>query len=422
MKEDFIHFVWRHKRFDLKALKTTEGAPIQILKFGNANHHAGPDFINAKIQIGETLWVGNVEIHLKASEWLKHNHQKDKAYNNVILHVVLEEDRPIFREGNERIPCLELKRRIPAKISKSYLKLIHNEHWIPCQHHIHQVSELNRNLWLDRLLVERLEQKTKVIEQRLKEHKGNWEHTFYQFLARAFGFKINSDPFDSLANSLSYLLLAKYKDSLFQIEALLFGQAGILEKEFKDDYPNQLKKEYQFLRKKHSLIPISETSWKFLRLRPSNFPTIRLAQFASLIYQSVHLFRKLLEIENVAEIEKLLEVQLSGYWLTHYIFDRASKKRQKTLGRNAIQLIIINTIVPFMFLYGKRKSEESFKEKALKFLDEMPKEKNSIISKWEALGVELDSAYKSQALLQLKNEYCNKTQCLNCGIGNAILK
>lgn len=422
MKEKFLHYVWRHKRFDLTDLQTTEGESIKLIQSGENNQNAGPDFLNSKIQIGETIWAGNVEIHLKSSDWLAHNHQHNKAYNNVILHVVLEEDRPIFRTSGERIPCLELRNRIPSNLSKIYLRLLNNEHWIPCQYHFFQVSEITKNLWLDRMLVDRLEEKTKAIEQRLEENKGDWEATFYQFLAKNFGLKVNAEPFEMLAQSLPHIILGKHKNNRLQIEALLFGQAGLLEKEFQDDYPKRLRKEYHFLQKKYSLHPLSETSWKFLRMRPANFPTIRLAQFASLIVQSVHLFNKILEIENVAEVEKLFQVQLADYWLTHYVFDKESTKRNKSLGKSAIYLIMINTVVPFLFLFGKRKEEDSFKDKAFRFLEALKPEKNIIVSSWMDLGQEPDSAYQTQALLQLKNRYCDHKKCLDCSIGNSILK
>lgn len=422
MKENFLHYLWRMKRFDLADLRTTQGESITIQNFGTHNHHAGPDFLNAKIQIGETLWAGNVEMHLDASEWLAHKHQDDAAYNNVILHVVMDEDQPIFRASGERIPCLEIKKRVPLKLVNVYQKLLHNEHWIPCQHHFFAVKELTKNLWLDRLLVERLEQKTEVIEQTLDKNNGNWEETFYQFLAQNFGVKVNAEPFAAVANSLPLLTLAKHKNNAFQLEALLFGQSGLLEKDFADDYPNRLKKEYDFLKKKHSLTPIEGVSWRFLRMRPANFPTIRIAQFAMLIHQSVHLFSKILEVEKVKQIHDLFKVELSDYWLTHYVFDKESKARSKRLGKNAIQLLVINTIVPFLFLYGKRKADATFKDRALQLLEEVAPEKNSTIEHWKTLGMNPESAYQTQALLQLKNEYCSAQRCLECGIGGAILK
>ena len=422
MKEDLLHFVWRTKRFDLSDLKTTEGEEIQIQSFGEHNTHAGPDFFNAKIKIGETLWAGNVEMHLKSSDWNKHNHSEDRAYDNVILHVVLEEDEPIFRESGERIPALELKKRISEKLSKTYLKLLHNEYWIPCQHHFFEVSEMKRNIWLDRLLVERLESKTDIIHQRLEQNKQHWEETFYQFLARNFGVKVNNDAFEQLARATPLIHLSKHKNDLFQIEAMLFGQAGMLEENFKDDYPNRLKKEYHFLKKKYKLEPIDKVNWKFMRLRPANFPTIRIAQFAQLIFQSAHLFSKILEAENVEALEKLFQIEPSDYWKTHYTFDNESEEKPKKLGKTAIHLFIINTIAPFLFVYGRQKAETAFQDKALALLESLKPEKNSIIDGWKNLGVKPESAAQTQALLQLKNEYCNQKRCLECSVGATILR
>ncbi len=422
MREDFLHYLWRTKRFNLDNLVSTEGAPLQITHFGKHNHHAGPDFLEAKVQVGETLWAGNVEIHINASEWIAHKHQEDSTYDNVILHVVLEEDQPIYRSTGERIPCLELRRRIPPKIIKTYQKIVHNEHWIPCQHHFYSVPMVTKNLWLDRLLVERLEQKTVPIAERLANSNNAWESVFYELLARNFGVKINAEPFELLAKSTPLNLFAKHKNNRFQIEALLFGQAGLLTVDFTDNYPKSLQKEYQFLQKKYNLQPIKKESWRFMRLRPANFPSIRIAQFATLIYQSTHLFSKILEAENIKAIEKLFKVSLSEYWLNHYIFDKPSAERKKTLGKSTIHLLIINTIVPFLFLYGTHKSIDTYRDKALRFLEALAPEKNSIIEQWKVLGLEPDSAYQTQALLQLKNEYCSKKRCLACAIGNSILK
>lgn len=422
MREDFLHYLWRTKRFHLKNLQSTEGIPLQITNFGRHNHHAGPDFLEAKIKIGETVWAGNVEIHVNASEWIAHKHEEDDAYDNVILHVVLEEDQPIYRSCGERIPCLELRKRIPPKIINTYQKIVHNEYWIPCQHHFYTVSTITKNLWLDRLLVERLEEKTIQIASYLTQNKNAWDITFYQLLARNFGVKVNMEPFGILAQLTPLKLFAKHKNSLFQIEALLFGQAGLLEEELEDDYPKALQKEYQFLRKKYQLHPIKKESWRFMRMRPANFPSIRIAQFATLIYQSNHLFSKILEAETIKDLEKLFKVTLSAYWLTHYLFDKASKKRKKSLGKSMIHLLIINTIVPFLFLYGTHQSMEIYRTKAFRFLEALSAEKNNIINKWKALGLDPESAYQTQALLQLKNEYCDRKRCLECAIGNRILK
>lgn len=422
MKEELLHYVWRTKRFDWNHLHTTQGEPIQILHFGDYNTHAGPDFLNARIRIGETTWAGNVEMHLCASEWLRHGHASDKAYENVILHVVLEEDVPIARASGERIPCLEMKTLIAPKLSAKYLELLHSEYWIPCQAQFAQVSEMTRTLWLERLLVERLEQKTAIIAEVLAQNQQHWEETFYQLLARNFGVQVNTEPFELLAKSTPLLLLAKHKNSLMQIEALLFGQAGLLENEFKEDYPKQLKKEYAFLQKKYGLTPIRGESWKFGRLRPASFPTVRIAQFATLIFQSSHLFSKMVVATNVEEIENMLELKLSNYWLTHYRFDKTSQKHVKKLGKNTIHLIIINTIAPFLFLYGKWKQEDHYKDRAFALLEQVPPEANQVIEHWKTLGVEPTSAYQTQALLQLKKHYCDAKKCLNCAIGNAILQ
>jgi len=422
MREDFLHYLWRMKRLDFSDLHTTEGEQLQIIQVGRHNQHAGPDFLEARIKVGTTTWAGNVEMHVQSSEWIDHQHHKDKTYDNVVLHVVLEEDQAIFRHNGERIPCLELRKRIPAHLSKNYLRLQHNEYWIPCQHQFHQVNEMTRNLWLDRLLVERLEQKTVYIAERLKHNVNNWEDTFYQILARNFGVKVNAEPFELLAISTPHKLYAKHKNQLFQIEALLFGQSGLLEDDFEDAYPTALKKEYAFLRGKYNLTPIKKESWRFLRMRPANFPTIRIAQFANLTYQSLHLFSKILEVETLADIEALFQVKLSDYWHTHYVFDKEASIRPKTLGKSTIHLLVINTIVPCLFLYGMERGLDSYKDRALALLEQLKPEKNNIIRQWEHLGVQPESAYQTQALLQLKNVYCSERRCLECAVGNAILK
>lgn len=422
MKEDLLHFLWRTRRFEQTNLQTTEGEPLEILSPGTHNTHAGPDFLDARLRIGSTTWAGNVEMHLTASEWLRHGHHSDAAYGNVILHVVLDEDQPVVRPDGSRIPCLEMHRLVPSGIANTYQKLLHNEHWIPCHNLFHTVPQMTRTLWLDRMLVERLEQKTAAIREVLEHNGGDWEETFYQFLARNFGLKVNAEPFEALARSLPQRILARHKDNLPQLEALLFGQSGLLPDDCTDIYPNELKKEYDFLRKKYGLTPIEAVQWRFLRLHPGNFPTIRLAEFARLTAQSAHLFSKILEVEKQADIESLFNVKIEGYWLTHYTFGQESPKKNKSLGKEAIRLLTINTIVPFLFLYGKMRGEESFKDKALQLLEALPPEKNSIIDGWQRLGVEPPSAYQTQGLLQLKNVYCDKKRCLECALGAGILK
>ncbi len=422
LKEDFIQYLWRVKKIYLNDLKTTEGETIEILETGRHNTNAGPDFLDAKIKIDGILLVGNVEMHLRSSEWIKHKHQHDLAYQNVILHVVLVEDEIIYHGNKSRIPCLELRSRIPPRISKTYLKIINNETWIPCQHLFHKVSKIQLGLWLDRLLVERLQRKTAYIGERLDATQNDWETCFFQMLCRSFGTRVNAEPFEWLARVIPLSILAKHQDRLLHIEALLFGQAGMLEREFVDAYPQKLKKEYQFFRKKYGLEPIHLASWKMLRLRPANFPTIRIAQLAVLIFKSRHLFSKSLAAQNVKEIENMFNLNVSTYWQTHYVFDKKTVKRKKTMGKSTIHLLIINTIAPFLFIYGKKKGEQRYQDRALKLLTEIPAEQNKIITRWKELGLKPTSAYETQALLELKNNFCDHKACLSCTVGHQVLK
>ncbi len=421
MTEEFLYYIWMFRLFD-KDISTTSGESIKIIKTGERNTDSGPDFFNAKIKIGDTTWAGNVEIHVNSSDWYKHNHQENNAFDNIILHIVYQNDAIIKRKNSEIIPTIELNKKFDKKLYYRYKSFMTNKYWIPCQKLIGNVEEFNLNSWLERLLIERLEHKAKTIESTLNLNKNNWEQTFYQYLARNFGFNTNAEPFELLAKSLPVNHLAKHKNNQFQIASLLFGQAGLLETVFKDEYPNNLKKEYNFLRKKFSLKPVDGFLWKFLRLRPSNFPTIRIAQFANLIYKSSGLFSKIIKINTLNEVYKLFDISTSGYWDTHYIFDKPSAKRKKSLGNNALNLIIINTIVPFLFVYGLKKDSYSYKEKALQLLGQVPGEKNSIIRKWQELGLRVSTAYTTQSLLELKNYYCNEKKCLNCQIGNILLR
>ncbi len=422
MRESFLHFLWRTRRFDAQNLRTTENQPIEIQIVGEQNTHAGPDFFNARLRIADTIWAGNVEMHLQSSEWIAHKHSDDPAYDNVVLHVVFEEDLPILRTTGERIPCLELKGRIPPKLLENYQRLEHEQAWIPCQHFFRQVPEIVRLNWLDRLLVERLELKTTAIAEALKDTENHWEEAFYRLLARNFGLKVNAEPFEALARSLPLLTLAKHKTSLLQVEALLFGQAGFLKEPHRDEWPNELTREYRHLAHKYGLESLPQSQWKFLRLRPANFPTVRLAQFAALVHQSAHLFSKILETKNLRELENHFNVQLSPYWRDHFQFDKPSIKREKTLGRDFVHLIVINTIVPFLFHYGKIRDLDEPQKRALTLLEELPPEANNIVDGWVALGVPARHAFQTQALIHLKTRYCDQKRCLECAVGNAILK
>jgi hypothetical protein len=395
---------------------------IELIKQGITNTDAGPDFFNAQIKIGKTKWAGNVEMHINASDWEKHAHQHDAAYNNVILHVVFNADKIIRRTSGEVIPTLELKNKFDNKIYKNYQNFKSSKDWIPCEKQIKSVPSIIINSTIDKLLLERLERKSISIINSLKLNNNNWEETFYQQLARNFGFKINAEPFELLAKSLPSLILAKHKNSMFPIEALLFGQAGLLNEHFNDKYLRDLQNEYLYLKQKFKLISIDKHLWKFLRLRPVNFPTIRIAQLSGLIYNSFHLFSKIIETDNIETLKSFMNTDVSEYWQTHYIFDKLSPLKAKQLGEESINGIIVNTIVPFLFVYGKQKNEEKYIDRALKFLEQIPGEHNAIIKKWELLKMPVKTAYSTQALLQLKNEYCNDKKCLNCAIGNELIK
>ncbi|WP_319479045.1 DUF2851 family protein [uncultured Draconibacterium sp.] len=417
MPEEFLQYIWQNKLFTTNHLQTVEGDRLEIIDQGRKNTDSGPDFFNAKIKLNETTWAGNIEIHKAASDWHKHEHTNDKAYDNVILHVIETEDITVARSNGEIIPTLILN--YPEQLKHNYQKLINAQTWIACENQFHKVDPILLQLGFNRLMIERLETKTQAIVEQLEQNNNNWEETFFQMLARMFGFKVNAVPFELLAKSLTIQTLLKHKNSLFQLEALLFGNSGLLNQQLLgDDYFIRLRDEYSFLYKKCNLKGIEGHLWKFMRLRPPNFPTIRISQLAALIYQTEGLFSKVLEIESAEELNQLFKVKASEYWDTHYNFNKLSKNTQpKELGDTAAHILIINVIVPFLFVYGEKQNKHQLKNRALGFLENLPAESNSIISKWADLGVQARSAFDSQALLQLKNYYCESKKCLNCQLG-----
>ncbi|AFD07293.1 DUF2851 family protein [Solitalea canadensis] len=423
MNEDFLHFVWKYKLMDVLNLYTTDGELITIINAGTHNKHAGPDFFNARIKIGQTVWAGNVEIHKNASDWYKHKHFNDKTYDNVILHVVLNADQLIINTLGIAIPTLSLGNRLHEKVLQNYHALLKASQGLPCQSFLSTVNSLAITNWLERLLVERLEDKIQLIEYELKNTVNNWEETFYRMIARGFGFNINAEPFLLLARSLPSLILAKHKNSLFQLESLLFGQSGLLIEDFNDEYPQKLRKEYEFLAIKHRLQPVDAHLWKYLRLRPSNFPTLRIAQFADLVFKSNHLLNRILEKAEVKQLIPLFDIKASSYWNTHFSFDKATDREdEKILGRESIYNILINVVIPFIFFYGKQHHNEDVSRQALSLLETIPSENNVITKLFSTFGVKCENAAQSQALVQLKNNYCDKKYCLNCSIGVNILK
>jgi hypothetical protein len=405
MTESFLHFVWQYQLLNHSALLTSTGEKIEIIHPGTHNTNSGPDFSLAKIKIGDTLWAGNVEIHLKTSDWKKHKHHYDKKYDNVVLHVVYEHDKL----EDDNLPILEIKNAIQPSLVNNYKKIIEHKGWIPCEKLIGSMDNFRFISGLTSLAVERLTQKSFLIHEKLNQNNNSWEETFYQSVAHTYGLKINADSFEKLAESLPLKIIGKHKNSLLQIEALLFGQAGFLHHGMKDDYGNTLLSEYLFLREKYQLKPLKKEEWHFLRLRPSSFPTVRIAQFATFLHQSVHLFSRIKEIENVKQLQKLFESGVSEYY-------------PKKLGTKTIHLILINSVVPVLFAYGNATANDILKERALNLLEQIPAEFNAIIKKWAELKHNARNALDTQALLQLKNEYCDKKLCLNCHVGTFLLR
>ena len=420
MKESILHYVWQYKLFSQDKLQTTDGATVEIIDTGKQNFDAGPDFFNAKVRINDILWAGNIEIHSSSSDWDKHQHQTNKAYKNVILHVVKNADTDIFNIDNEKIPQLIL--RYPDYINHNYEQLLSEQKWIPCADKIQYVPAVNIESWKDSLLIERLQQKTTTITQLLNANMQHWEESFYVVLARSFGFGVNSQVFERLAKSLPLTVLGKHKDSLHNIEALLFGQSGLLaDATDNDQYINDLRRTYHFLRAKYELQPIDGSQWKLLRLRPDNFPHIRIAQFSALIHSSSKLFSKIIETPEISYLRMLFACQPSAYWQTHYVFGRKSKTKTKHLGAKTIDVLLINTIVPFLFCYGEQKQQQTYKDKALELLEQLPPEQNAVINGWAKVGITASSAYDTQTLLQLKKEYCDNKKCLRCRIGHKVV-
>ena len=421
MKEELLHHIWKYRLFASHQLTDTEGSTIDIIDVGHHNLDAGPDFINAKIKIGDTLWAGNVEIHKKASDWNTHKHPTIPAYNSVILHVVAECNTDIFTQEGRKIPQLKLP--LTPALLEQWQQLEHSPHKIACHLHLHRISDMIKTSWLEALVIERLETKASRIDSLLEQNKNNWEETFYQTLARNFGFGLNSDPFEWLAKSLPINYIAKHKNQLLQIEALLFGQSGLLQlSQATDDYTVQLKNEYAFLQQKFSLTPIDGSLFKMMRLRPANFPHIRLAQLAQLIHTSSKLFSHIVENPTYSSLKKMFAVSTSPYWETHYTFGEVSPRKTKKLGEKAINSIIINTIVPILFAYAKRKNNDELQEKSVHLLESCAAEDNSIVRNWQEMGFTATSAYQTQALIQLQKQYCQTKKCLYCRFGHKLLQ
>lgn len=419
MNEQFLQFIWQQQLFIKDDLSTTEGEKIEIISVGYKNSDAGPDFYDAKIRVGEQIWAGTVEVHVKASEWIKHNHGVDRAYDNVILHVVADADLQIKNTSGVKIPTFVLK--YSKKLYENYMRLIMNKGPIPCSDFLSNIDVFYVKNWQNSLLLERLERKTNFVLSSYILNEKSWEETFYQFLSVNFGFKINSLPFQMLSKSLPYKIISKQKDDLLQIEALMYGQAGFLSEELDCEYFNLLKREYNYLQKKYSLKPIENHLWKFLRLRPVNFPTIRIAQLSQILHSNINMFSQIINSDEVEQIKNMFKVNVSEYWLTHYTFGKRSPKKDKNSGELSINGILINTVAVFLFAYGIENKLDKFKEKALELLESIVPEKNNIIQKWETILSKQANAFETQSMIELYNEYCKKGRCLDCRIGGKII-
>ena len=420
MTEEFLHYIWKYKLYN-PHLQLLSGENLVVLHPGIHNSDSGPDFFNARIKVEETIWAGNIEVHILSSDWSKHLHQNDSTYDNVILHVVYLNDKPVRRKDGSEIPTLELQGLFQEDTWQNYIHFMQSHQWIPCQSMIHKTNEFIRNTWLDSLLVERLERKALEVHEVLGFTQNDWSKTFYWLLARNMGFKLNNQAFEMLAQSLPYVYLLKNSDNLFQLEAIIFGQSGLLNKNFKDDYPARLKNEYDFLRKKYQLTPINPEVWKFMRIHPGNFPTIRLAQFAAIIFHSKALIDRLLEILDEHSVRKLFVAEASEYWENHYRFDQESPPSRKSLGEFSVDLLLINLVAPIFAAYGQHKGNTEMIEKAVDLLMLLKPENNTFTRKWAELGFKANNAASSQSLLELKTHYCEKKKCLSCTLGNTLL-
>ena len=420
MKEDLLQYIWKFQLYNSGGLQTADGEELTIIHPGFHNQNQGPDFSEAKVKIKNTIWAGNIEIHTRSSDWVSHQHSSDKNYRNIILHVVWINDKEVSDFSGNTIPTLELQSRVSQLLLKKYQQLMDHPQFIPCENQITKMSELAITHWKQRLVIERLIQKSQPILLMLKESDNHWEETFWWLIAANFGLKVNSFFFQKIAQSLPISILAKHKNNQIIIEALLLGQAGLLDRDFIEKYPLMLQKEYQFYQKKYHLKPI-DGELHFLRMRPANFPTIRLAQLAQLISNSEHLFSKIKEARSVDELKKMFQLAANDYWHYHYVFEEETDYQVKKMGNRTVGNIIINTIVPIIFSYGHHHQEDVYKEIAIDWLEKISPEKNYITKGFEQLHFENKNAFDSQALIQLKNEYCDKKMCLHCAIGNAIL-
>ncbi len=428
--EQLLHYVWKHKLLPLRQLVTTDGKTVEVIDPGLHNRNAGPDFFNAKVKIGDTLWVGNVEIHQRSADWYAHGHDRDPRYNNVVLHVTGNADADVLTDDGKYLPQLEVE--VPPYLTQNYEELLHADQYPPCYKIIPQLSPLVVHSWMAALQTERLEQKTEAISQRAARAGGSWEDAYFQTLARNYGFGINGDAFEQWAQCVPLSAVGKHRDDLFQVEAVFLGQAGLLElpsipqryqdSALQEGYFQKIRNEYLYLAHKFSLQPMDFTLWRFLRLRPQNFPHIRISQLANLYYSRRAGLSALLECETVAQLRDLFSTQVTPYWQTHFMFGAMSDRNPKKLSAASKDLLIINTAIPILFAVGRHRQKEELCDRAFDLLELLKAEHNRIVDMWQACGLTVKSAADSQALIQLKRQYCDRKDCLRCRIGYEYLK
>ncbi len=424
MQEFFLHYLWQMQYFDKAKLITTDGEPIEIFHPGTPNFHSGPDFGNARLRIHDIHWVGNVEIHSRSSHWYEHHHQHDESYDNVVLHVVWQDDKPVVRGDGTKIPTMELRGKVDQRLILKYRQLISSAFAIPCERSLRDVEPVVKTSMLSKVLMERLHRKADEVEEINSKNGGDWEETLYQLIFRNFGFKVNADPFFELSRHVPHKAIRKQGDKLLQIEALLFGQAGFLEERHGDAYYLQLRREHQLLTRKYNLgaSKMSKAQWKFLRLRPANFPTLRLAQLSALLHHHNQLFSRIVESGGRSELHDLFAVAPSDYWHHHYSFSANASTAVHMLGVSSTENLLINTVVPLWVAYGRATDNQALIDRAVVLLENLPAEENSIITNWQNLGMDIRHSSDSQAAIELFNRYCHPHQCLRCAIGASLIR
>jgi len=419
MTENLLQFIWQFQYFNKNELSTDEGDPLQIIKPGIYNSNQGPDFSEAAIKITSVKLFGNIELHVRSSDWYKHQHASDKNYSNIILHVVWEDD--LNEKNRILLPTLSLQNRVPKLLLQRYEQLMNEGYSLRCKNFLPVLNNIGWIAWKERLVVERLEIKSKRVLSLLNESNHHWEEVFWWMVAANLGSKVNAATFEAVAKSISVNILAKHKNQIHQLEAILFGQANLLDQNFTEAYPKLLQREYRFLKKKYKFSKVNSVV-HFLRMRPANFPTIRLAQLAMLIHNVSHLFSKIKEMDDTDKVKKLLDITCNDYWHYHFVFGEIKSYQPKHMGEQMVDNILINTIIPVLFAYGLHHKEQLYKDKAMRWLTEIKAEENTITRSWKSLQIENKNSLDSQALIQLKNDYCQHQRCIECAVGNKILK